>query len=258
MTRSSLLPRAALVLLALALAAWFVLGLRAHHYADAAASFAARADPGRLVDVRRLERLYAKAESWNADPAPGIGQASLDLELARSRATAGIRLLKRIARENRGNLQVRLVLLRALAARSDVGGVDRYASQLRTLYGNVGATSPDLSIRDGSGQLIPVVTDWITSRLESRRLTPAALILAGFAFSRSARAPADRILAFDGDRLLASVPLTFPRPDVARFGGLPQGRYGFQLSLPPATPAASVRLFAVQDGLATTVPSTLR
>lgn len=242
---------ALVVAVAAAIAAWFLLALRAHHYSDEVQRVAQTANLQRPADVSRLEDLYAKAESWNADPTPRIGRASLDLALGH-RAPA-IAALRKVTHENPGNLPARLVLVRALAQAGDASGTEAVAAQLRRLYGRVGATSRRLVIRDHDGRLLPVVTDWVETPVDGIVRTRRTVSISGAAFSRAARAPADEVLVLTGGRLRATVPLTRPRRDVSRAADLPPGRYGFVVRI-PATAEAGLQLFAVQGGIATAVP----
>ncbi|HYP48428.1 MAG TPA: hypothetical protein VEQ61_07285 [Thermoleophilaceae bacterium] len=77
------------------------------------------------------------------------------------------------------------------------------------------------------------------------------IAVGGWAFDRARNRPVDRIVAFDGRRMLAQETPGVPRPDIAKNLGKSAAKAGFALRANALRGELSrIRVFAVSDGKA--------
>jgi hypothetical protein len=113
-------------------------------------------------------------------------------------------------------------------------------------------------VRDGSGEVILDrgrrirVGPGVEGRVDRAGGAGGLVVLDGWAADRQSRRPAERILAFSGDRFVGSAVPSVSRPDLARALGRWASRAGF--SVGGAAGEAPVRVFAVLDGRASQLP----
>jgi hypothetical protein len=113
------------------------------------------------------------------------------------------------------------------------------------------------AIVEPSGRRIPIgpgVEGFVDRTRGSARL----VVFEGWAADTQSRRPAERVIAFSGDRLIASVRPDLPRSDLVKAYGPSLAKAGFQLggATTPAedgSPAPELRVFAVLDGQASPI-----
>jgi hypothetical protein len=90
------------------------------------------------------------------------------------------------------------------------------------------------------------VADRLRGSVDASAKDAVRLELRGWAATADG-APVSAVLAYSGRRLAAAGVPTLRRPDVGR------GTLGFALALPPGTPAAGLRVFAVSGAVASPI-----
>ena len=166
------------------------------------------------------------------------------------------------ASSNVGRISSSSASSRGMATRGSAvtgAGAKRRLSPLNT--GDVDARL----VRDGDGDAIvepsgrripigPGVEGFVDRTRGSARL----VVFEGWAGDTQSRRPAERVVAFSGDRLIASVRPDLPRPDLVKAYGPSLAKAGFQLGgettfAEGGSPAPELRVFAVLDGEASPI-----
>jgi hypothetical protein len=116
----------------------------------------------------------------------------------------------------------------------------------------------DVIVTD-SGRPIPVARSGTGGALDRLEVGQAEVKIEGWAGDVERARPADRVLAFAGERFLAAGRPSLPRTDVAEKVGPRLARAGFRLTgwtggARPGSPSAPVRVFALVGGRALPVP----
>jgi hypothetical protein len=111
------------------------------------------------------------------------------------------------------------------------------------------------AIVDGSGRAIPIAGAGSGGSVDSVAVGRAEVTIQGWAGDSERARPADRVLAFAGERFLAAGRPSLPRDDVAGKVGARLARSGFKLrgwtgGPLPGSPSAPVRVFAIVGGRA--------
>jgi hypothetical protein len=107
----------------------------------------------------------------------------------------------------------------------------------------------------GSGRSIPVARSASGGAIDGIEVGQAEVKIDGWAGDVERARPADRVLAFAGERFLAAGQPSLPREDVAKKVGPRLARAGFKLTgwtggPRPGSPSAPVRVFAIVGGRA--------
>jgi hypothetical protein len=107
----------------------------------------------------------------------------------------------------------------------------------------------------GSGRPIPVARSASGGSIDGINVGQAEVKIDGWAGDVERARPADRVLAFSGDRFLAAGQPSLPREDVAKKVGPRLARAGFKLTgwtggPRPGSPSAPVQVFAIVGGRA--------
>jgi hypothetical protein len=111
------------------------------------------------------------------------------------------------------------------------------------------------AIVTGSGRSIPVARSASGGSIDGIEVGQAEVKIDGWAADVERARPADRVLAFAGERFLAAGKPSLPREDVAEKVGPRLARAGFKLTgwtggPRPGSPSAPVRVFAIVGGRA--------
>ena len=175
---------------------------------------------------------FRRAGRHNADPAPELDAAALLLRTGQPRQAAA--LLERVVRDNPGSLRG-WALLAAATSSFDLHRSTTADAELLDLYGRRNG----LPIRD---QFVPAPDG------RRFRITPGALRgfvevagfeggdahLVGWAADARGQVPAQLILVVSRRRVVAALPPSVARPDIARRYGPGTRRSGFEVRIPRA------------------------
>ena len=102
-----------------------------------------------------------------------------------------------------------------------------------------------------NGRTIPIEPGAVTAYLDETTTYAGDAVAQGWAVDRARKRAADRVLAFAGGRLVASVPPRIDRPDIAASLGSERARRsGFSLRFRGSDTAAGARIFAVSGSRA--------
>ena len=102
------------------------------------------------------------------------------------------------------------------------------------------------------GRTIPIVSGAFAAYVDLARSKAGQAVVGGWAGDVRRGRPADSILVFAGDRLVASSPPTVARPDVARSVHKPGlTRVGYSISFSSSELSNGIRVFAVSGNHAT-------